>query len=581
MANLNAVLTRPNVRENYARNAFDRGFSPKLHYQLGQLTPFFAEPFIAGSHVKLNRSIFQRTARVNTAAFPKVDTHCEFFFVPLRLVWSFWNNYKLNMQDFNQSIQGNIVNNVFYPVTPYVPQFNLYNVKSNIRGVLDDVADTLTPFFSTKPDAADAMRLLDLLGYGDVPSNQPVYTTATESSATYMVNAFKLAAYQKVYYDYFRNTAYEGNDPTYYNLDYWSASGNNVLPPAEVAKLLTLRYVNYRKDYFQSIYPALNYVSTSPNGLNWELPSSVIQSIVRSGLSSSVNSSLSSANPNGLVQLLSPTANNFAGTSVQNIRAAFALDKLLRASSYAPKHVRDQFEARYGVKGVENDKESVRIGAFMNDIVFQEVTAMNSNSSSSDGYNHRLGDIGGKGVGFSGYGKDIEFTCKEDGIILGLIYSLPRTSYDSRGLKNWNGKIYRPDFFIPEFMDLGLQPMYASELKLSTSSGDTPDLENNYLIGYHPRYSEYKIGIDENHGLFNRGGVLSDFTVHSNNSAQIVSGAGVNSGYFKVKPTDMDSIFVESSDPSDWTTDKFITYIDVKCICNQNMSVHGQPSVIG
>ena len=121
--------------------------------------PFFAEPFIAGSHVKLNRSIFQRTARVNTAAFPKVDTHCEFFFVPLRLVWSYWNNYKLNIQDFNQSIQGTISSNVFTPYTPLIPQFNLYNVKSNIRGVLDEVSGALTPYFSTKPDAADAQDL--------------------------------------------------------------------------------------------------------------------------------------------------------------------------------------------------------------------------------------------------------------------------------------------------------------------------------------------------------------------------------------------------------------------------------------
>ena len=101
MANLKAALTRPKVSEHYARNPFDRSYSVNTSYQLGGLEPFFAQPFIAGSHVKLNRAIFQRTADVNTAAFPKVDTHVEFFVVPIRLLWAYWNNFKLNIQDFN------------------------------------------------------------------------------------------------------------------------------------------------------------------------------------------------------------------------------------------------------------------------------------------------------------------------------------------------------------------------------------------------------------------------------------------------------------------------------------------------
>ena len=73
MANLRAVLTKPKISENYSRIAFDRSFSVNTSYQLGGLEPIFAEPVIAGSHIKLNRSIFQRTAPVNTAAFPKIE----------------------------------------------------------------------------------------------------------------------------------------------------------------------------------------------------------------------------------------------------------------------------------------------------------------------------------------------------------------------------------------------------------------------------------------------------------------------------------------------------------------------------
>ena len=167
MANLNAVLSRPKIGSSYSRNAFDRSCSVNYHYQLGALTPFFAEPFVAGSHVKLNRGIFQRTAAVNTAAFPIVSTHCEFFYVPLRLLWSYWNNYKLNIQDFNSSYQGSLGSSgTFVAQTANIPTFNLSEVQNMINGFIADSNYSDTSLFTSKQLAVEASRLLDMLGYG-------------------------------------------------------------------------------------------------------------------------------------------------------------------------------------------------------------------------------------------------------------------------------------------------------------------------------------------------------------------------------------------------------------------------------
>lgn len=513
MANLKAVLQRPKVAEHQSRNAFDRSCGVNFTYQLGAITPFFCEPFIAGSHVKLNRGIFQRTADVNTPAFPLINTHCEFFAIPIRLLYSYWNNFKLNIQDFNSSLQGSYSGGTFSPTSPQLPTFDIAVTQNQIAGWLSNSFGGDTPnLFGSKQQAVEALRLLDNLGYGGLYySNGSGYISGY--SGTFAVNPLKLAAYQKVYYDHFRNTAYESNDPSAYNLDRFNnTSLNNDRYVLE--KLCTLRYVNYRKDYFQSIYPALNYTLSSPSGLQWVVPDSVLY-----------NST--SVHPNDIFNSLSyqqtilsfgdDGQNNRFGT-VQQIRAAFALDKLLRASAYAPKHVRDQFEARYGVKGVESGNESVRIGAFMNDIVIQEVVDTAS----------QLGKVGGKGVGHEGFNNDIEFTCKEDCIILGVCYSMPRTSYDSVMIKNWNVKLDREDFIYGE--------------------------------------------------------PLSDFVAHSNYAGRW-NGVGVPPGlsydYFKVKVSDLDEIFAQATDAKDMTTDKFITHIDVRCICNQNMSVHGQPSIGG
>lgn len=572
MANLNAVLTKPKISENYARNAFDRSECNKLTYQLGGLTPFFCQPFIAGSHVKLNRSIFQRTAAVNTAAFPTVDTHCEFFAVPIRLLWSYWNNWKLNIQDFNSSYFGAYNSQgSFVPKVPRLPYINLQAIRDNLLNVIYDKGGTPADynlFVTTKTEAVGANRLLDALGYGFVHNH---LASLSDQGDAFYVNPLKLLAYQKIYYDHFRNTAYESNDPSYYNLDFWSQDSNPV-PNYEVAKMLTYRYVNYRKDYFQALYPALNYVSSSPSGLQWTVPDSVMYKYSTGNPfgSQSDTSIETNGNNEGVTVLRAPVHASLgvSFTTVQQIRAAFALDKLLRASAYAPKHVKDQFEARYGVKNVESGNESIRIGAYINDILFQEVT----NTADS------LGAIGAKGVGSSGgFGKEIEFTCKEDTIIMGLIYSMPRSSYDSTRLDNWNAKRLREDFFVPEYMNLGLQPLYRFELDAPMSY---PLADSNVLVGYQDRYMEYKQGVDRNTGLFNLNQPMSDFVNHTQSSKvyyPILGSSGVNYRYFKVDPSDLDSVFAQNTDPSDMTTDKFITHITVKCVCNQNMSVHGQP----
>ena len=581
MANLRAVLTRPKISENYSRNAFDRSFSVNTSYQLGGLEPIFAEPLIAGSHIKLNRSIFQRTAPVNTAAFPKIDTHVEFFVVPIRLLWSYWNNFKLNIQDFGSNLMGTIQssaqNYLFTPATPALPYFNSAALNADIYNTIREFwhpaeyANGYTSrYFGTYTDpqisAVGARRLLAAFGYGTTPmelGSQP-----SQASLTYMCNPFKLLAYQKVYYDHFRNTAYESNDPSFYNIDAYATAAE--LPDLLVARLCRYRYVNYRKDYFQSVYPSLNYTFSSPQGLNWIVPDSVMY---KPDASASVYASSSNSGQTLVKPQVGGTAAFF---TVQQIRSAFALDKLLRASAFAPKHVCDQFEARYGVKGVESGKESVRIGAFMNDIIIQEVTNTAQN----------LGEIGGKGVGYNGFGKDIEFTAKEDSIVLGVMYSMPRTSYDGYGVMNWNTKLDREDFFIPEYMNLGMQPLFDGEISTMAYSNGKPYMVGtsaySYIGGYQSRYQEYKCGIDRNLGNFLADGIYSDFVNHSQKSA-FSSGfySGFGADYFKVKPTDLDSVFASDTVLADPESDKFLTHLDIKFICNQNMSVHGQPSASG
>ena len=623
MSKSRSVLKRLLPDSVVPRNAFDRSFIQSYHYSAGQIIPIMLEPVIAGSHNKINRRIFQRTAKVNTAAFSLLDTHLQFYYVPMTQILTRWEDMKLNIQDVNSSQLAGVSPGSAITAPSGVPTVGMDAIKAviNSSGYKDSLGYS---------GLQGALRLLDMAGYGNYPN-------ATLINDTVKVNLLGLCAYQKVYYDHFRNTAYESNDPFAYNLDYSYYQNSNTIATAQVQRILKLRYVNYRKDYFMNLYPSLDYVVSNPAGLDWSLPKSIVDDnhSLTTPIGGTIDgetesdaarwtngdSETTSLDPTGKPKVVYRTsgtlarfngdgdfqsithnhdvfgdaefpANQIVGVlNAQTIRATFALDKLMRSSAYAPKHAKQQYEARYGIKYPSSPNECSYIGSFKNDIAIGEVTQMVNTASTGS----NLGEIGGKGVGSGDFQKnELTFNAPKDGFIVGVCYTLPRTSYDSCMIKNYNLKSDREDFFIPEFMNMGLQPITQRELcnKLTATGTPTPtqiQAALNVIKGFIPRYQEYKLGIDINHGLFGRpaasyGGYassLSAFTVHSNDSTYISDYSdpqdGVDASFFKVKPSDLDSIMESAFDSTDLNTDQFLTWLRLSFVSVQNMSVHGQP----
>ena len=605
MANKKAVLSRPLPDAQVARNAFDRSSMREYHTALGQLTPVWWEPVIAGSHCKLNRKIFQRTADVNTAAFPILDTHIQYYFVPMRLMWSYWENFKLGINDYNSgALSYSSGGQETYPSqVPYTTFGDLMSALAYIQSnsLKDQVGLPALPF---------AEKVLNYLGYGQgdffPPSSDPL--------GSFRVNLWPLLAYHKIYYDHFRNTAYETNRPQTYNLDhFWAKSGSASIgwsalvsmdANANIAGLLAPHYVNYRDDYFTNVYPALNYVQSTPTGVAWQIPANVVGGTVGSiqvqlsgstgfdtnrwtnqngtaPSSGAVDSDVSGnlirpgieylRHDHSLSQQVSLNANQIL--SPQAIRSAFALDKLMRSSAYAPKHVKQQYEARFGIKYPENQYESDYIGSFMNGIQIGEVTSTattDATDSSGNTVTTPVGAIGGKGVGFDDFGKTLEYNAKEDGIIMAVQYTTIRSSYRALGLDSYLTKFLPEDYFQPEFQDLGLEPIYGYEYNRSLGS--------TIVMGYRPRNQRYKLGIDKNYGLFMD--MQQDMSMFINHTdiGRIPSSSGLSFGWFKVQPTDLNGIMRVDFDGS-WSTDQFITQCEFGFTCVQNMSVHGQPKL--
>lgn len=615
-----SVLMRPKVDTNSGRHDFDRSYVSRFNQSHGEIRCVFLEPAVAGSKGIVNAKRFTRTAKVVFPAFQQVDQHIEFFKVPLRYLWSKWNDWKLNINDLNSSAL------VDWPSGAVEPSlgmdFAVPRINFGVQGG-QDFLERINPSSGTinLSVRSDVLRFWDDLNLGIENVN---------SNTRNVLNLFGLAAYQKVYYDHFRNSTYESNNPYAYNLDWLqnaATSAPNVLEPSDgtqeelvTQSLMKIRYKNYRNDYFHSIYPSLNYSQSQPTGQDWTLPNNLqgVSNLINPGILDSFNtgldierwttsssgvpasnSSVLTANPGNRLQdgssLIqhdhvvngSSQLSNNAQINVQQIRAMFALDKLMRASAYAPKHVREQFAARYGVTISDRVSfESERLGSLVNDIVFGEVTATSDTYNSSAGTGQQLGAIGGKGIGASDYGQDIHFYCEEDSLIIGVQYFLARANYDGLGLDDWFTKLTRNDFFIREYEHLGLRPLYRYHLRY-LADGTT----DNDIVGFQEANMRYKVGVDRNHGLFNTyyykidntgqpvraTSELSAFTVHTNSANYVAGGGGVNPNYFKAFPSALDYIFETNYNKQDMATDQFYGQIRFKFFVNAPMDVHSQP----
>lgn len=490
-----ASLGRPLPDAKRPRNPFDRSFSVNFNTKNGFLDPVFSEYVPAGSHVEINRSEFCRMADINTAAMVGFDHFIDFFAVPIKLLWTDWDNWYLNIRDEHSSQFTDTSNPPSTVFTIPGQRNNVYalsltsilNYSDTLNGLYPGTGEVYynhgVPYTYDDIRKYNSRRLLNRLNYGIAPANSNLqwnniidaFDYAHDSSNQFQ-NLFRLLAYQKVYYDHYRNTAYEQQNPFFFNID-WIKDG--VTPSAVqlqslCAAITNLHGVNYRKDFYQSIFPALNYIPAEGSVVDgFTVPGNVGNIL---GVLPSVSGDdltrwkTSAGNPlNSLDDVKTDSNNNLVQYSssqyqyikhdhiyeqslgpnaynVQAIRAAFALDKMKRQSAYAPRHIKDQYAARFGFNySTAEEGHCVRIGSFKSGLLPSEVVQTTPTSGSP------LGTIGGKGVSGDNYSKPIKYDAKDgDCIIMGISYFMPRLMYDSCALDPFNVKFSRNDFFQPE-----------------------------------------------------------------------------------------------------------------------------------
>ena len=580
------VLTPPELQDKNSRSGFDLSNKVLFTSKFGEILPVKYWETLPGDKFKVKLNSFIRTADMSSVNFTRMRQYYNFYFVPYRLLWRDFPSFIVNRPDTAK--QASSINSPqqvsdvvpFFKTSELFPFFSKNApIKSNLTKsgtVTVDVnprtiGDNVYPFFELDPTNKSnsgvslrfnpfgflrlqgSFKLLQYLGYNSLIS---YHDGSASEQIPFAVNAFPLLAYQKIYQDYFRNSQWEKENPSAYNVDYlrdnpaipvttiMDSSSNRFSFNTVEETMFDLRYANYNKDLFNGVIPSSQFGAkavvkvTSPDtlkgvqfGLGMSLfdpPTNATSSAAQilglktSAVGSSGNlytsgnlgyiGSNNNVNPvhtslGTVQQPISDTIDKLQlSFSVLQLRIAEAQQRFQEISATNDANYKAQIEAHFGVK-VSSLMSSLcdylgGIGLDINQNVVQ-----NTNLAESSAVN--LGSYG-----TAGGDKFIEFEAKEHGIIMCVSYAVPQLEFMPFGTNFLPMKLSYTDWAIPEFDSLGLEAVTQETLVNPDSNSSDFALtplgranlgQGNFtngvdspvpLLGYTTRYYDYKTDYD-------------------------------------------------------------------------------------
>ena len=530
-------------KAHLAKNGFDLSRKHVFSSQAGMALPCLSLETVPGDHFEIDLAALSRTQTFNTAAFLRGKQRYDFFFVPYTQLWHPFNQFITQRTDKHSTNQKG---HIFAPVI---------ELSSLLRFIHSSIYEGSTLFrkidFMNYDFADGAIRILDLLGYGDFRWLLSIEPDVLEDYLTMYigkyVNVFRLAAYQHIWYDYYRNKYYDvdntggisvgniyngfGNYIYGFNFDdvdcgtfaqsqiiqsdqfLWNNSTPANADTVRMYNLLKLNYIQWKKDIYTTAMPSQQFgvVSSVSLGIGGDVTgpaafddasSSIFNASGTSGYirafssgqlvtSSGVfdNTNLRVENPH--THQLPQDAISF---DVLQLRKAEALQAWKQATLRAGNMTDSNFKAHFGVEPYYEGDENVRyLGSFSSSL---QVNAVETTAQSSAAGNNRVGDLAATGTMVTN-GQTIKFDCQDYGIVMCIASYLPESEYSSNALDKANTLHEQFDWFTPEFQNIGLEAVSRHEFDLSGQ-----DTAVNDVVGFAPRYYMYKTAVDKVFGEF-------------------------------------------------------------------------------
>lgn len=596
-----------NLKNHVSRNGFDLSHRNIFSASVGELLPVSVIECLPGDNFKIKTSSFTRTVPVQTASFTRIKEYFDWFFVPYRLLNRSFNQDILQLQNENPISADGPTRAV--KAQTLTPNTTLKDIVATLNK--DDVLKATN--FCGFSQSQLSSKLLTYLGYGNFIQYWADNKQQEPFAVSSMVSLFPLAAYQKIYMDFFRFTQWERNAPWTYNFDWLGRYQNSAYTSPTISystvsafdinnSIFTMRYCNYPKDLWHGLYPKSQYGDVATVSLD----GSGVGTTVKSG----TNAKLSVFAGNSAISLGSPLpdvgSGEFAvsaqsgiaqGTSIRavgdvsipplnltipslkssfdilQLRKAQALQRWSEITQSGSYDVTEQMEKHWGVKLAPQLSDKCRfVGSSQGTIVINEV--VNQNLTTKDD----IADIKGRGLGSqSDY---TEFQTDEFGLLMCIYHAVPQIDYNLNRQSFATKRVRYSDFPIPEFDKLGLQAVYYEDFN---NSAYLLHANPTVLMGYAPRYFEFKTNFDLVNGVFTttRPDWVAQFTEQQiQNTMEVTSGKPttlhVNANFFKVDPRLLDDIFGATADAS-VNSDTFYVGADFDIKVVRNLDFDGMP----
>lgn len=611
--------------QNHPHKAgFDIGSKNLFTAKVGELLPVYWDIAIPDCDYNIDLAYFTRTRPVQTAAYTRVREYFDFYAVPCDLLWKSFDSAVIQMGEVAPVQAKTLLD----PLTvgtdiPWCTLFDLHSAllfsSANVNlGSTVTVPSGYGNIFNFNRGDTSA-KLLSYLNYGNVVGNNSVavgtsanrwwntsFTTAgvQNYSQKYLnnnaVSLFPLLAYQKIYQDFFRWSQWENADPTSYNVDYYTGSGNlfgnsglsNSIPSGNAYwkrdNMFSLRYCNWNKDMFMGILPNSQFgdvavVNLGDSG-SGTIPVGFLSDtdVFTQAFNATSMSTVSDTSPLGISgsqavsarQSMVARINNsdVASFSILALRQAEALQKWKEITQSVDTNYRDQIKAHFGINTPASMSHMAQyIGGIARNLDISEVVNNNLRDNDSEAV------IYGKGVG-SGSGEMRYHTGSQYCIIMCIYHAMPLLDYAVSGQDPQLLCTSVEDLPIPEFDNIGMEAVPASPL---FNSNRFTGIGVNDFLGYNPRFWPWKSKIDRVHGAFTT--TLKDWVAPIDDDylykwfgAKNGKSSSISWPFFKVNPNTLDPIFAVAAD-STWESDQLLINCDVSCKVVRPLSQDGMP----
>ena len=608
--------------------------------KIGELLPVWTDIAIPNCTYRFNLEYFTRTRPVQTSAYTRIREYFDFFAVPCDLIWKSFDSAVIQMGEKAPLQSKDILTNL--TVKGDLPYCTLSDLNSALKFAagnptqLGDDVSVISGFGNifgyNRGDVNH--KLLTMLDYGNVVDKsanwigtgtnrwwnaQSSLTDSSNYSQKYNVNLavelMTLASYQKIYQDFFRWSQWENADPTSYNFDWYTGQGSLFSAGTGLAGLIpanndywkrdnlfSLRYCNWNKDKFMGILPnsqfgdlaVIDLGTMSVNGSKIPVGAydgtndtgdfhqmQTFNESVNGGSSSNRSTPIFPRDPDSisvraksnLWAVLGESPNLNLKFSVLALRQAEALQKWKEITQSVDTNYRDQIKAHFGVNVPQSESHMAKyIGGVARNLDISEVVNQQLSSDTAQAY------IYGKGVG-SGQGS-MTFTTGSGYYILMCIYhAVPLLDYAISGPDGQRLATSVEDLPIPEFDSIGMESVPAVELMNSALYTNVNSADK--ILGYNPRYYNWKTKIDRVHGAFTTTlkdwvSPIDDSFLYSLFGGNLSTYKGVTWPFFKVNPNTLDDIFAVKVD-STWETDQLLVNCNVGCYVTRPLSADGVP----